>query len=263
MNDIGWYFRLLTERDELDTRIQDLKMFIKSDTFNSLDDEEARLLRDQLQYMQGYKRSLDARQVDADLFIAEQKIGVERIQAEMKTNNISRQQQQEKIKEMLELAQGMKPYIGVKQIKAKPMTLGEYYELRGWDIGDKDPSEQVYLVEYQDSKTNVPGFSGYVSYSPKEVFEAAYLELSDPTKITKDVVDNFVTIAEGGVTRQRNHTVVLSELSNGMTTVTDAACVDPNNYDESIGKELALKKTKDKVFFGLGFVLAWARNGLK
>jgi len=74
MSDIGWYFRLVNELDELDTRIQALKMFIKSDKFKTLTEEESQLLKDQLHNMVGYKSSLQSRKV-----VAEQNIGIDQI----------------------------------------------------------------------------------------------------------------------------------------------------------------------------------------
>jgi hypothetical protein len=62
----------------------------------------------------------------------------------------------------------MKHYIGVKEIDAKPMTRGEYNEYRGWTIpADENPDDEGYLVKYPD---------GYESWSPKKVFEEAYVE---------------------------------------------------------------------------------------
>ena len=70
----------------------------------------------------------------------------------------------------------MKTYYGTKALAAKPMTLGEYNSHRGWDIPEnEDPNAPGYLVEYQDGgQPNHPNHEGYISWSPKEVFEAAY-----------------------------------------------------------------------------------------
>ena len=67
-------------------------------------------------------------------------------------------------------------YIGTKAVKAALMTRGEYNALRGWEVpADENPADAGYLVEYTDGgRTNVPGFSGYVSWSPRDVFERAY-----------------------------------------------------------------------------------------
>lgn len=67
----------------------------------------------------------------------------------------------------------MKSYIGAKIINAEPLTLGEYNKRRGWTIpDDEDPNRPGYLVMYP----------GYLSWSPKEVFEEAYRPVSDGEK---------------------------------------------------------------------------------
>lgn len=67
-------------------------------------------------------------------------------------------------------------YIGTKLINAQPMTRQAYNELRRWDVpADENPADDGFLVEYLDGgKANVPGYAGYVSWSPKDVFERAY-----------------------------------------------------------------------------------------
>lgn len=62
----------------------------------------------------------------------------------------------------------MKQYIGTKMILARPMTRGAYNEYRCWTIpANENPEDEGYLVQYED---------GYVSWSPKDVFEKAYRE---------------------------------------------------------------------------------------
>jgi hypothetical protein len=67
-------------------------------------------------------------------------------------------------------------HIGTKMINAQPMTRQAYNDLRGWTLpADENPSDEGFLVEYLDGGTpNVPGFDGYVSWSPKDVFDRAY-----------------------------------------------------------------------------------------
>lgn len=67
----------------------------------------------------------------------------------------------------------MKKYIGTKEIKAKPMTRGEYNARKGWTMPSNEvASEEGYFVEYPD---------GYTSWSPKKVFEEAYRECDHMT----------------------------------------------------------------------------------
>lgn len=67
-------------------------------------------------------------------------------------------------------------YIGTKMINAVPMNRGDYNNLRGWECpADENPDDEGYLVEYQDGgQRNHESFSGYISWSPKDVFERAY-----------------------------------------------------------------------------------------
>jgi len=61
-------------------------------------------------------------------------------------------------------------YYGSKTLYALPETLGVYNDRRGWLIPDnEDPNREGYVVQYED---------GYISWSPKEVFDDAYRKVS-------------------------------------------------------------------------------------
>lgn len=63
-----------------------------------------------------------------------------------------------------------KNFIGTKQIEAVPMSRAEYAIYRGWELPENEnPADEGYLVKYAD---------GYISWSPKAVFEEAYTELN-------------------------------------------------------------------------------------
>lgn len=133
----------------------------------------------------------------------------------------------------------MKTYMGIKLIQAEPFT--------------KDGKEG-YNVIYPD---------GYASWSPKDVFEAAYLDLGeDATRITPPVIDAM--IAEITVSKLDPKTaLVKSEQVTGFTQYATAACVAPENYNEEIGKKIAITEIKDRLWFAMGFCLQWAKYGLK
>jgi hypothetical protein len=81
------------------------------------------------------------------------------------------------------LKEDMKHYIGTKRVNAKPMTRGEYNNFRGWALPeDENPSDEGYLVEYIDGGlANTLTYNGYVSWSPSEVFDNAYRNVSGLT----------------------------------------------------------------------------------
>lgn len=67
-------------------------------------------------------------------------------------------------------------YIGTKTVRAAELNRLDYSKLRGLELKpDENGADEGYLVEYTDGgKPNVPGFEGYVSWSPKDVFERSY-----------------------------------------------------------------------------------------
>jgi len=67
----------------------------------------------------------------------------------------------------------METYIGVKIIKAIPMTAGNFVKDHPQFksvLSKHSPETAGYLVQYPD---------GYTSWSPKECFEQAYRKVSD------------------------------------------------------------------------------------
>lgn len=79
----------------------------------------------------------------------------------------------------------METYLGVKKVKAKEMTRQEYYDYRGWKLPDnEDGNEVIYLVEYEaddKSKPNHSNHEGYITMSPKHVFDKAYHKITGLT----------------------------------------------------------------------------------
>ena len=80
----------------------------------------------------------------------------------------------------------MEMYLGVKVVKAsQEMSRREYCDYRGWPLpSDENGDDRVYLVEYEkdeNSKQNHPDHEGYISMSPKEVFDKAYRRIDGLT----------------------------------------------------------------------------------
>jgi hypothetical protein len=61
-----------------------------------------------------------------------------------------------------------------------------YNVLRDWELpANENGDDPGYLVEYVDGgKPNVEGFTGYISWSPKDVFECAYTLGAEPRPTT-------------------------------------------------------------------------------
>ena len=138
----------------------------------------------------------------------------------------------------------MQKYIGTKLVEAEPYTKN---------------GVEGYKVNY---------FNGYESWSPKNVFEKAYLAVDDNKSLPSGVsigqkmVDNFIRCKEV-ITLGDCTTVVRCVLTNGFEIVESSSCVDPKNYSEEIGTEICMEKIKNKIWELLGFLLQTAYHGIK
>lgn len=74
-------------------------------------------------------------------------------------------------------------------------------------------------------------------------------------KVTQDMVEAEVKSYSFHVFEGTTMTVCCITLKNGFTVLGEAACVDPHNFDRSIGERLALKDAKAKIWPLLGFRL--------
>lgn len=154
----------------------------------------------------------------------------------------------------------MKKYIGCKLVEAEPMTRGEYNHFRKWTIPkDENTMDEGYLVRYSDY---------YVSWSPKEVFDTAYLQVDENkdrpagVRISQDMIDSFIAHIES-YTISKKTTVVHCVLKNGFEIVESSSCVNPENYSEEMGRRMCMNKISDKVWELLAFLLQTARYGVR
>jgi len=95
----------------------------------------------------------------------------------------------------------MNSYIGTKQVNARPMNRADYNVYRGWTLPDnEDGADDGYLVEYVDGgKPNDPRHAGYISWSPKAQFDAAYRETSGLTfGLALEMLKNGAKVARAG-----------------------------------------------------------------
>ena len=77
----------------------------------------------------------------------------------------------------------MKTYIGTKVVKAIAMNRQDYNNYRGWELpSNENGTDEGMLVACMDGgKPNHPDHEGYISWSPKDVFDKAYSDMSNLT----------------------------------------------------------------------------------
>ena len=155
----------------------------------------------------------------------------------------------------------MKTYIGTKIIQAEPALRIDGKVYSPDEILPEDTDVEVgYRVRYPD---------GYESWSPRDVFEAAYMPVlnnpqlkTDAPSVSQQMVDDFI-LETWTTTLGDKTTVVRAMLRNGFEIVESSACVSAENYDETMGHAICMEKIKDKVWFLLGFLLQTAVHGVK
>lgn len=151
----------------------------------------------------------------------------------------------------------LKPFIGVIMIHAIAMDKGRAYEaglLQKKNMPEPwEAHEAGYYIQYPD---------GYTSWCPKEAFDKKYLAIADATKISKEDVESFIVKGESHKLGSKT-CVVLDSTITGFDTVGTSACVDPANYSQEIGEEIARRDITNTIWGHLGFVLQWAKNGIR
>lgn len=148
----------------------------------------------------------------------------------------------------------MAKFIGVKMIEAVPMRASMALSV-GYKIGNAHPDDIGYEVTYPD---------GYKSWSPAKEFEKAYYKLEDPAGdvLKENDIKRFIKGIENVKVGTKTTNTTLTCLT-GFEVHGQAACVKPENFDLNVGANYARIKAEDKIWEGLGFVLQWAKYGLK
>lgn len=160
----------------------------------------------------------------------------------------------------------MKKYIGTKMVDAEEafkvgdvIYSNENNEIDAYMFAEGEVAQMGYKVRYPD---------GYESFSPKAVFEKAYLPLevnkklkTDAPSISQKMVDDFISHYETKTLGNKT-TVVRAVLVNGFEIVESSSCVSEENYDESMGHKICVKKINEKVWYLLGFLLQTAVYGI-
>jgi len=67
--------------------------------------------------------------------------------------------------------------------------------------------------------------------------------------ITKDRIDKLIKESEIECIKMGEKTTVVKlTLPNGFSIVESSSCVDPDNYDEALGKKLCVEKITNKIW---------------
>lgn len=144
--------------------------------------------------------------------------------------------------------------IEVRMLDLKPMTSNEAKE-NGYIVFDYHKNTAGYELTYPNM---------FKEWIPKSQINKRFFILmnEDGNIITRDDVKRFIRSIDAQTINDKT-TLVDSKLITNYNIVETSSCVDPKNYDLELGKQFATQKVIDKVCDYLGFVLQWAKDGLK
>lgn len=106
-------------------------------------------------------------------------------------------------------------YVGTKEVLGTPMTLNEFNAYVGKVLVEGELDEAGYLVEYLNGgKPNHCNHTGYISWSPKDVFEEAYFRV-DTAKAQLQLEYNELAVRfaelKGIILGQRPYTITRAQ----------------------------------------------------
>jgi hypothetical protein len=80
-------------------------------------------------------------------------------------------------------------------------------------------------------------------------------------RLTPALIDATIESEQYHVFPGTTHTVCLLTLRNGYNVVGDSACASPENFDEQIGRDIARRNARDKIWALEGYLLRTRLSG--
>lgn len=146
--------------------------------------------------------------------------------------------------------------IGIKMVDLQPMFIKEAIEA-GYNVGEYyGGSGEGYGITYpNDIKV----------WFDKKIIDKEFFilnENNDGSKICKEDVEAFIKFSEACKVGTKTTNVTITTIT-GYEINGQASCVDPNQFNIDLGIKAAKPRAIDQLWSHLGFVLQWAKNGLK
>ena len=143
----------------------------------------------------------------------------------------------------------------MRLVDLKPMNAKEAYQ-KGYKTDNNFESTEGYEVIYSNK---------FKYWFPKEIADREFFKLSesnDGSIILKEDVENFIA-SHTTQTIGEKTTLVQATTVTGFELLDYSACVSPKNYSQELGEKYAMENIINKLWSHLGFVLQWAKNGIK
>lgn len=140
-------------------------------------------------------------------------------------------------------------------VDLKPMYAGEA-QYKGYITDNYEGNDKGYEITYPN---------GFKTWFAKEQIDKEFFilnENNDGNIILKEDVEKFITNVDV-MTIDDKTTIVNAHTLTGFDFIRHSSCIDPKNYSEELGKKYAMEEVVNSLWAHLGFVLQWAKYGLK
>ncbi len=74
-------------------------------------------------------------------------------------------------------------------------------------------------------------------------------------RVSPEVIDSLIVKEQFHVFPESTVTVCCLTLKNGFTTIGESACADVKNFDEEVGKKIARKNARERIWLLEGYLL--------
>ncbi len=160
-----------------------------------------------------------------------------------------------------------KKYLGVKLVeatKAIRRTVGDssFVHADGERISEENIEKYIRQPNKAERGYKVVYPDGYVSFSPEEAFEKAYIQVGDNNAIEERNIDEFIVSYDVSQWGDKT-TVVHATLANGFIMSESSSCVDPANFNMDIGASICKEAIQHRLWGMLGFMLQAGLRGVK
>lgn len=160
---------------------------------------------------------------------------------------------------------GLKPYTGTIGALAVPMSLKDFYRLKGWSLNER------WLISDTDGYCVLedrvyPKSEESLSWIDKAAFERDFNEQknkpaqSDKTapalknQVTREYLESqIINVTYSRPIETLTHCAI--QVENGFVFTGESACEDPNNFDADKGKTIAYENAVSKMWVCYGFLL--------
>lgn len=94
-----------------------------------------------------------------------------------------------------------------------------------------------------------------ITQTNEDILEARLQQTAQAPRLTPNYIDSLIQTVRYHVFPDTTTTVCCIELPNGFTVTGDSACASPANFNAQVGREIAYRNAREKIWGHEGYLL--------